>query len=260
MRTKQYTEGIILMKKNLTENSTHRLRAANKRYRRSLRIKGPGVLGYVSFRHLKPKFKDSNLTHNLVNPTVYAPPQLDMYARSNLELFSNFLENLRLSSKYNDHVIISFKGTNEITACAGLRLLAEVSHLLKLYPTLSFSCSFAKQRHNRNKKTYNRIEQGLQQIGFFDAIRQPNIPLSRNEHVAVWQQLSGNLADGSLAASLLNSLPDSISKISKSHLYKGAIEAMANSVDHAYPSEEAENSNAENRWWMLVGKMQNSIT
>ena len=248
------------MKITLTKNSTHRLRAANKRYLRALRVKGPGVLGYISFRYLKPKFKDIKFTHSTFNPTVFAPPELDMYARYNLEVFSSFLENLKLSSKYNNHVIISFKDTKRITACAGLRLLAEVSHMLKLHPTLSFGCSFAKARRGRNKNSSNQIEQALQQIGFFNAIGKPSIALTRSDQPTVWQQLSGDLADGSLAASLLNCLPSSISKISKSHLYKGAIEAMANSVDHAYPPEAGENTNNENRWWMLVGTKQNSIT
>lgn len=248
------------MKKSLAKYSIHKGRAANKRYLRDKRVKGPGVLGYVSFRYLKPKFQDLKFIYNSFNPTVYAPPQLDMYTRSNLELFSNFIENLRLSAKYNNHVVISFKGTYEITACAGLRLLAEVSHLLKIHSTLSFGCSFRKVRRRNSKKNDNQIDRALHQIGFFDAIRQPGLAPIRGNDNAVWQQLSGNLADGSLAANLLNSLPASISKISKAQLYKGAIEAMANSVDHAYPSEENEDPNLENRWWMLVGTKQNSIT
>ncbi|WP_145980375.1 hypothetical protein [Pseudomonas lurida] len=247
------------MKKFNTRNLRHWLRAANKRFKRGNRTKGPGALGTLGVRYLNPNFQDLKFDKNSFSPTVNAPPQLDLYMRPNIELFANFLENLRLTSKYNNHVLISFRDTTTITACAGLRMLAEVSYLLKLHPNLSFGCSFGKRR-TRNKKSSTEIEQILQKIGFFSAIGRPAPTSMPLEGVAVWEQLSGSLADGSLAASLLNNLPNSISKRSKAHLYKGAIEAMANSVDHAYPVEAGDNSDAENRWWMLVGKKQNSIT
>jgi len=247
------------MKKLNTRKLRHWLRAANKRYQRKNRLKGPGALGTLGVRYLNPNFQNFKFDKNTFNPTVNAPPQLDLYSRPNIELFANFIENLRLTSKYNNHVIISFRDTGTITACAGLRMLAEVSYLLKLHPNLSFGCSFGKH-HSRNKKAGNEIEQILQRIGFFTAIGQPDPISVALEDKAEWQQLSGSLADGSLAASLLNNLPDPISKRSKAHLYKGAIEAMANSVDHAYPVEAGDNPDLENRWWMLVGKKQDSIT
>jgi len=248
------------MKKLDREQLKHWWRAANKRYSRTQRVKGSGATGNLGQIYLKPNFKDIKFKPDLINPKVQAPPQLDMYNRSNFELFSNFIQNLRQASKFNNRVVICFRDTTQITAGAGLRLLAEVSHLLKLHPTLSFGCSIATRRRGKFRTLDNRIEAILQQIGFFKVIGQPERTPSRQEDVAVWKQLSGNLADGSLAASLLNNLPDTISKRSKAHLYKGAIEAMANSVDHAYPDDAGDSTDSENRWWMLVGKKQDSIT
>jgi len=102
----------IAMKKFNTRNLRHWLRAANKRFKRGNRTKGPGALGTLGVRYLNPNFQDLKFDKNSFSPTVNAPPQLDLYMRPNIELFANFLENLRLTSKYNNHVLISFRDTH----------------------------------------------------------------------------------------------------------------------------------------------------
>ena len=248
------------MKKVNIKRLKHRLHAAEKRLARDKRTKGKGAVIDVSPIFLKPNFRSFKMRSEFSNPRIQAPTKLDLYSKDNFELFCNFITNLELASKYNDRVIICFRDTHRITAAAALRLLAEASRLLKAHPTLSFGCSVPNRRRGKYKNTDRIIEAVLQQIGFFSIIGQPERAPTKQADISIWRQLSGSLADGSLAANLLNSLPQTISKKSKAQLYKGAIEAMANSVDHAYPPEHAIDPLTENRWWMLVGTKEDSIT
>lgn len=248
------------MKKLNSKKLRHRLHAASKRLSRDRRTKGSGAGVDANPIFLKPNFQSIKLNSSFSNPRIQAPSKLDLYSKDNFEKFCNFIVRLGTASKYNNRVIICFRDTHRITAGAALRLLAEVSHLLKTHEGLSFACSVQNRRQGKYRNTDRVIEEVLQQIGFFSLIGQPERTPTKQADISIWRQLSGNLADGSLAASLLNSLPQTISKKSKAHLYKGAIEAMANSVDHAYPSENSDGEVIENRWWMLVGTKQDSIT
>lgn len=229
---------------------------------REKRKKGKAAsMGNFNQTYLKLKPSPSGTASYDTTPRIKAPSKLDIYSKDNFGAFCNFLQNLEQTSKYNDRVIISFQNTHRITAAAALRLLAGVSNLLMKYPALSFGCSIPSRRAGHKYKEADRaIEDVLQQIGFFKLIGQPERPPTKRADIAAWSQLSGDLADGSLAASLLDSLPSSITRKSKAQLYKGAIEAMANSVDHAYPAQLDGTPAKENRWWMLVGEKQENIT
>lgn len=249
------------MKKNQTAKLRFKLNAARRRADRSHRPKGGGASGIINPIYLKPNPQLKGVSPDLDTPRIQAPAKLDLYSKDNCEIFSEFLLRLRQASKYNTRIIISFRHTHRITAAAALRLVAEVDHLLKIHPDLSFGCAVPAKRSGRKyRESYRVIESILQQIGFFKKIGQVERAPAKRPDVVMWNNLSGSLADGSLAAGLLNSLPDSITKQSKAQLYKGAIEAMANSVDHAYPENSEGEEEAENRWWMLVGVREDSIT
>lgn len=254
------------MKKTSSLKLKHRLRAAIKRAERSNRKIEGRVSMDVKPIYLKPLSGNLKNRHKDDSARIQTPAELDLYSKQNFEHFCRFISNLREMSKYNDRIVLCFRHTYQITAGAALRLLSEVDHLQTTNPTLSFGCSIPARKRGKYKNTDRVIEEILQQIGFFTLIGQPERTPTKQANIAKWKQLSGDLADGSLAGSLLNSLPSSISKKSKSHLYKGAIEAMANSVDHAYPDAE-DNPNpqdydsiGENRWWMLVGVDSNNMT
>jgi len=250
------------MKKFNRSRLRHRLNAARRRLEQAKRPKGlTGGQGDLNQVFLNPKPPVPGATSHVSTPRIQAPPKLDIYSGDNFGAFCNFLNNLEQASRYNDRVIICFRNTHRITAAAALRLLASVSNLLSTYENLSFGCSIPSRRSGHKYKQYDRVIEGvLQQIGFFKMIGQPERTPTKRADIAAWSQLSGELADGSLAASLLNSLPPSITKKAKAQLYKGAIEAMANSVDHAYPRDENGAQLKENRWWMLVGRNQEKIT
>jgi len=98
------------------------------------------------------------------------------------------------------------------------------------------------------------VESALKQIGFFKLINQTSQKLTNQASVKRWRQLSGNTTDGSLAASLLGSLVDVVPPKVRRKMYRGAIEAIANCVEHAYPIDRDDGLKLkDDRWWMLVG-------
>lgn len=187
--------------------------------------------------------------------SVDAPAKLDIYSGKNHKLFIGFLEKLRFSVRNNKKTFISFRNSTRITAAAALLLVAETDRLVKAFPHTTIKCSFPPaSNEGLYKNTYNIVESALNQIGFFELINQECNRTAKYKSVEMWHQLSGDTADGSLAQSLLNSLPSNISKQAKKKLYRGAIEAIANSVEHAYPSVRQDGTNVQDsRWWMLVG-------
>ncbi|MFG0864589.1 hypothetical protein [Pseudomonas sp. FYR_7] len=246
------------MKKRSSYKAKHEMRAALKRAARRNRSKGRSGVIDVNPIYLRPFNGEIKTRRVQEDAKIQVPAKLDLYSKQNFDVLCKFISNLREMAKYNERIILCFRHTHRITAAAALRMLAEVEHLQTSYENLSFGCSIPPKRRGKYKNADKVIEAILQQIGFFKLIGQPERAPTKQTDIARWKQLSGNLADGSLAGNLLNSLPSSISKQSKAQLYKGAIEAMANSVDHAYPEGDCEHP--ENRWWMLVGTSSDKIT
>lgn len=246
------------MKKVNKSKLIPRLNAAEARARRAVdRRRAPTMQKPVlAPLILKPKISE-DLFRPLPTPSkIQAPTKLDIYKTENYETFVGFIHRLRLAAQHNDRLLICFRDTYRITAGAGLRLVAEVDHLLKINPSLKINCSIPKRQSNHKYKNSDKVlESSLQQIGFFKAIGQYERAVTRYSNVTMWKQLSGDTADGSLAASLLDQLPEQITQKAKSHFYRGAIEAIANCVDHAYPDSES-----DRRWWMLAGTKEDRLT
>lgn len=233
------------MKKLKREKLEFVLNAAQRRFYRSTR----------NSRNSTIKVQPRKKPHEEEGGTVHAPPKLDLYSPKNHEAFVAFLNDLRASVRSNKKTLISFRNSTRITASAGLMLVAETDRLLKAYPESRIRCSCPpKIITGKYKTNVNLVEGALNKIGFFRLIGQPNNITSKSTSVSMWKQLSGHTADGSLADSLLKTLSDKISDASRRKIYRGAIEAIANCVEHAYPYARKDGLNiVDSRWWMLVG-------
>lgn len=187
---------------------------------------------------------------------IHAPTKLDLYSPKNHNVFVGFLDTLRKSVKTYTKTVISFRDSHRITASAGLMIVAETDRLLTAFPGASVRCSFPSKAATGKYGASDRVvEASLNQIGLFKLIGQRNNLTSKQADINMWRQLSGQTADGSLASSLLESIGGDMSDIVKKKIYRGAIEAIANCVEHAYPYPRKDGMNLnDNRWWMLVGK------
>lgn len=228
------------MKKVNEEKKEYRLNAADNRFKRSLRKRN------------NPRRK-TNKSSNY-EPPIEAPSAIDIYNSRNHGSLLGFIARIKKRAKAKKTVFISFRNTRFITAAAGLLLVAEIDKLVKQNPQLRIKCSFPpKVSHGRYKNPLNLVESALKQIGFFTLIGKHSAQQTNQASVKRWSQLSGSIADGSLAAQLLNKVSDVVSPGARKKMYRGAIEAIANCVEHAYPSEDEDISTQDSRWWMLVG-------
>lgn len=227
--------------------------AANKRFMRSIRQKGAQE---------GPPKKRNRKNKNYI-PPLEAPAKLDIYRSKNYRKFVEFIEEFRrLAKQRTKKIFISFKNTQRITAAAGLLLVAETDRIVRAFPEVSIKCSFPPiLSEGRYKASHNLVESALKQIGFFKLINQHSNKLTNQSSVRRWRQLSGNTTDGSLAASLLGSLSEVLSKQAQRKMYRGAIEAIANCVEHAYPEYRKDGFGTnDDRWWMLVGVDEDDIS
>jgi len=235
------------MKKLNIKKKPHQLRAASKRFARSKRRNEELKKNTALSRRKRRRAEKSG--------HIEAPSKLDLYSPKNHTAFVTFLESLRKSVKNNAKTFISFRNSNRITAAAGLMLAAETDRLIKAFPSASIRCSLPeKSNEGIYKHDNNLVESALKQIGFFKLIGQSNNCKVSANSVKKWKQNSGETADGSLADSLLNTLSDIMPDAARRKIYRGTIEAIANCVEHAYPTPREDGmSIIDKRWWMLVG-------
>lgn len=236
------------MKKILQESTASKLRAADKRFTRSTRAGKTGP----DKKHKSKKQNNSKDTHLQI---IDAPSKLDLYSPKNHRGFVLFLKSLRNSVNYHEKTIINLKHSSRITAAAGLLLVAEVDRLKKAFPNKSIKCINPEETYNApGKSSQNLVESALNQIGFYRILGQTNNKKAVASSVKKWRHLSGDSADGTLADSLLQTLKNDIPALVLKKLYRGAIEAIANCVEHAYPSSRMDGLDINDpRWWMLVG-------
>jgi hypothetical protein len=107
-----------------------------------------------------------------------------------------------------------------------------------------------------------RIDQVLQQIGLYDRLGMTVDIVPDDETVMYWHPATGVLSDGETGGSLLEQyqgrLADGISK----GLYDGIVEAMTNTLHHAYIGEIGRTlkRGLGNRWWMLSQERDGFLT
>lgn len=192
---------------------------------------------------------------------VKAPPLINLYANKDHERTAEFLKDLRRAVSRSKRVRICFRDTKQITVSAGLLFISELDRLIKAYPDVQFKCIRPPVQHNSKFGNESFIvEAVLNQIGFFEltGIKQRKLPSYPN--VSCWKHSQGTVAEGQIAGQLLSHVDNELSAPAKRRLYRGAIEAISNCVDHAYPSPRPDGLDLDDRrWWMFVGIMMGRL-
>lgn len=193
---------------------------------------------------------------------VKAPPRINLYDQSDHERTVDFLRDLRFKISRNSKVRICFRDTRQITAAAGLLFIAELDRLVKTYPGVKFSCVRPPIQHDSKYGTESHLtESVLNHIGFFKLVGLPEKALPIYKNVSCWKKSHGHVAKGEIAGELLSHVDGHLSKHALKRLYRGAIEAISNCVEHAYPSVRPDGLNiVDKRWWMFVGISMDRLT
>lgn len=212
-------------------------------------------------RLLRRRKKHQKATMESWAVEVKAPPNINLYQRRDHQRTIRFINDLRLKISRHQRVRISFRDTKTISAAAALLFIAELDRLVTHFPDTKISCTRPPKRQESKfrNETYV-VESALNRIGFFKLIGKPERDVPSYANVECWQHSQGTIAEGSIAGSLINQVDDKLPAVAKRRLYRGAIEAISNCVDHAYPTLRPDGLNIDDRrWWMFVGINDNNL-
>lgn len=192
---------------------------------------------------------------------VKAPPRINLYDQRDHERTVDFLKDLRFKISRNSKVRICFRDTKRITAAGGILFIAELDRLVKAFPAVKFSCIRPPVQHDAKYGNESYVTEGvLNQIGFFKLVRLAEKALPEYPTVSCWKHSQGSVAEGAIAGELLNHVNEQLSTHDRKRLYRGAIEAISNCVDHAYPYPRPDGLGInDRRWWMFVGIMMERL-
>jgi hypothetical protein len=150
-------------------------------------------------------------------------------------------------------IIIDFSETKSVASSGAVFLIGEIDRAI---------AARAATIQARRSKT-PLVEEVFQQIGIYAKLGIVCDIAPSSESVIHWQVASGTLAEGEKSGSILESyegrLPDGLTK----GLYDGLVEAMTNTVHHAYPDDQEGKRRRRNlgkRWWMLSQERDGILT
>lgn len=182
---------------------------------------------------------------------VYAPEIIDYYNKKWFEKTNKFINRIR-SIAANGRVLISFHKTQLVTAAAMLSLLSEIDIIVQKGKFGKRSVSFS---HPKDPK----IESILVQVGLYDIIKKEKRETQEYDDVSYWRYASDDCAQPLLLNDTLQEIKAEIATTASKSLYRGLIEAMANSVEHAYPHSSDGNTSKLAKWWAFAGIKDNKL-
>ncbi|MGS0534492.1 hypothetical protein [Pseudoalteromonas sp. SaAl2] len=190
-----------------------------------------------------------SIIHANKKVNLFAPEKIDYYNAKNYRITNLFLNNIAdCILRAKRRVFINFDNTEKISAAAMLSLLAQVEVLIasssvKGSSPISFS-------HPKSKK----VKSILNQVGFYSLLKKSVGSVESFDDVNFWRHTSGECADPSKARPMLDAISKEIQTSNSKKLYRGFIEAMANSVEHAYPV-----AGPCNKWWTFAGVREGKL-
>jgi len=182
-----------------------------------------------------------------------APVRINYYQKNDYDLTNRFLGQIRDCLSSGRRVFIDFRNTKFISAAAMLSFLAEVDVLIKKHPNGNRCLNFS---HPLEEK----IESILVQVGFYDLIKKEKRETKDFDDVTFWKYSSGSCSEPIIAKEMIAEIKKELAQRASKKLYRGFIEAMSNSVEHAYLNEPGNNSSIEKdeqdnaaKWWTFAG-------
>jgi len=226
----QQQRNIMLARKRCHRN------IKRKKYRRHLR-----ALAHLGRRENIPRQEMILRDYH-----VSAPENFNL--REDFDEAVIFLQTIRQESlKRRKRYSINFKTIQTLSPAAALLLTAEMDRWrrttkMKLVPA-------------ELKKWNPDVRRLLNEMGFFEALGMENPcgfdDLIEDENLKFIKFMSGSTSDGTYVKELRIALEKLAGAINaKIYMYNGVTEAMANSVEHAYPPPQKFPNEIYKRWWI----------
>lgn len=198
---------------------------------------------------------------------IIAPAFLDIYSKRNHDKLIKFIIEIedkarQISGSLTKKLHICFRDTYMITAAAGLLLLARVENLKTNYPNIKYKIS--RPPVQREKKSYDKrhiVDSVLNRIGFYSLIGLPKRVMKELPNVKCWEVIRGQLVESEEAGGLIERITEKL-QVDFNDLYRPLIEAMSNSVEHAYRDDLYDKSKLsyKNKWWCFAAVIDNRLS
>lgn len=209
--------------------------------RERLRVKRGGKLGRLL-----------GLRGKLVMMVVTAPNNFSLENHDVRQATLSALQALRgYSRKKGIGVILDFTFVERITAAGAVLLMAEIDRALA-------GLTVIQARRSR----HHIVDQVLQQIGVYEKLGIQCETPPGDDSVIHWRQASGVLSDGQKGGGLLENYEGRLADGIRKGLYAGIIEAMTNTLHHAYDGQIGEQLKHQigKRWWMLSQEKDGNLS
>ncbi len=207
----------------------------------------------LSVKYKRRLKRSSNLGKAIIKNTkkviLKVPEFIDYYTPKNYRVTNLFLENIAdCILRAKRRIFLNFDKTEKISAAAMLSMLAHVETLIATNTVKGKSpITFSNPKSAKVKSILN-------QVGFYGLLKKNVGRIEEFEDVDFWHHTSGECADPSRARPMLDAISKQIQTSNSKKLYRGFIEAMANSVEHAYPA-----SGPCNKWWTFAGVREGKL-
>lgn len=222
-----------------------------KRFMRSL----------VSHRSTVEKKLKRNGSLKKISPEkILAPTILDIYKNEYHELVVDFIEKIESKAKTGSKKIyICFRNTIHISAAAGLFLLAKLETIRSNHRILQYVVSKPPIKTS-SKGEAHVVDSVLNRIGIYASLGVKAREMKENPSVKCWEVIRGELVDSEIAGKLLETITEKMGT-DYTDLYRPLIEAMSNSVEHAYRDDlyNKNKNNNKNKWWCFASIMNNKL-
>jgi hypothetical protein len=225
----------------------------------------PKKLRYMMIRRrqLKRKLFTKRVVKSI--PSAYPrkvvtmPTIVDLYRSKNHRLLMIALNRLRKGAPKNG-VVLDFSHTVLITASGGILIRAEVDRLVTRLGKAAIRLRLPQIIAGKSNQRSKIATAVLQKIGLISMLGYPDQPTEHYTNVDCWEAEQGETADGSLVDALLDKIDSVITVETRRRLYRGAVEALANVCEHAYPHRREDGlAIKDTRWWMFSAIMEERL-
>lgn len=184
---------------------------------------------------------------------VVAPNEIDVFNFDMRAATAEFFSNIRMHSRRKDvGIIVDLSGVTSIRPTGAVMLLAELDRLFSGQPESSI-------RLYRPQDAI--IHAVMCQVGIYQWDETP-LPEADRDDVRHWRSASGVASEGEKGGSILEAYEGRLADNLTSDLYAGIVEAMTNTVHHAYSGAKGKELRRfiGRRWWALSQERDGELT
>lgn len=238
-------------------NSPAHIRAATKRGLRKI------VSNYN--RNSSSKKARNGKKYEPLKIKIIAPSVLDLSKIKNHDPMIQFIDQIKKEAKKGRasdvaQVHLCFRETKMITSSGGLYLLANLERLNSEAPYVKYSVT--KPPNTRmNKGDNNRypvVDSVMNWLGIYAALGKEKREMRQLPMVDCWEATRGSQVASTKVGELLEKVTVSTGQNHQA-LYRPLVEAMSNSVEHAYRSDLYQGEQPDIKWWCIATIMNNKL-